>query len=219
MPDPAQVDHTAVPEFSPGDRWVPVDRRWLGLDRSTIWPALVVVAVAAMMGTVAPAINDAVPYDDRVRPGDVLVLKGGVEFVPTPGWGITEGVRATDPPTGSFPAQAVVVDGPTRFAVRTGEFAGTAEELLTQIEKNDELLTSPESLRATGDPQPITTRDGTRGLIVHYSSADTDGALAAFVIDGHGVQVVATGPIDSPPQAATDVAAMLTSVAADREGQ
>ncbi|MGW5385190.1 hypothetical protein [Nocardia sp. NPDC003963] len=200
--------------FSPGDRWVPVDRRWFGLDRATITPALVVIVVAIVMGVVLPAVNRAVPYDDRVRPGDVMALRGGIEFTPVPGWGITQGVRADAPPVGgSYPTQAVVVDGPLRFGMETGTFSGTTAELLSRIQRTDELSHRGDRPRVTGDPVAIVTRDGLRGLLVRYSDTHTDGALAAFVVAGTGVEVVATGPIDTPPRAATDIAEMLISIA------
>ncbi|MFD6057503.1 hypothetical protein [Rhodococcus wratislaviensis] len=40
--------------FEPDDRWVPVDRRWFGLDRATIAPALIVLAVASVMALILP---------------------------------------------------------------------------------------------------------------------------------------------------------------------
>ncbi|MER5837642.1 hypothetical protein ABT116_44625, partial [Streptomyces sp. NPDC002130] len=45
--------------YEPDDRWVPVDRRWFGLDRTTILPAAIVLAVAIVMSIVIPQINDA----------------------------------------------------------------------------------------------------------------------------------------------------------------
>lgn len=90
--------------YEPDDRWVPVDRRWFGLDRTTILPAAIVLAVAIVMSIVIPQINDAVSYDDPVVAGDVMELQYGITFVPAPGWGITDGVREADTPvTGSFP--------------------------------------------------------------------------------------------------------------------
>ena len=67
--------------FDPGERWVPVDGRWLGLDRRTLVPALVVLAVAALMSIVLPAANKLTPYDDEVVEGDVVSI-GVASFVP-----------------------------------------------------------------------------------------------------------------------------------------
>ncbi|WFR73059.1 hypothetical protein P9209_04365 [Prescottella defluvii] len=47
---------------------MPVDRRWLGLDRRTIAPALVVLALALLMGTVLPWINESTPTTTRSWP-------------------------------------------------------------------------------------------------------------------------------------------------------
>ncbi|MBU8820886.1 hypothetical protein KL864_34025 [Mycolicibacterium goodii] len=124
--------------FEPGERWIPADRRWLGLDRRTVAPALAVVALVVVMDGVLPAVNDGVGYHDEVAAGDVIAIDGGVTFVPEPGWGITSGVRLGDAPAdGTYPDTATVVRGDISLTVHTDTFHGDVDELLTQIAEED----------------------------------------------------------------------------------
>ena len=82
--------------FEPDQGWVPVDRRWLGLDRPTIAPTLTVFALAIVMVVVLPFIDATVSYD-TAKAGDVIEVQGDVTFVPEAGWAITSGIRAGDP--------------------------------------------------------------------------------------------------------------------------
>lgn len=199
-------------EFDPGDRWVPVDRRWLGLDRRTIAPALVVLALALIMGSVLPLINDSVPYDDKVAAGDVIEVNGGVTFVPTVGWGITDGVRAGQRPlSGSYPDTATVVDGDASFSVRTGPFQGDANALLEQIRATTTALDASQGFHFTSDPAGISTAQGAHGVVAKFQGNRSDGMIAAFVFDGLGVQVTAYGAPDVTDDPA-DVAAMVASI-------
>ena len=193
----------------------PVDRRWLGLDRATLVPALVVLAFALVMAVILPAIDNSVAYDDKVGDGDVMEVRG-VTFVPAPGWGITSGVRVGDAPTsGSYPDSATVVDGDVSLTVRTGEFPGDARALLQQIKDTTQAL--DENIHIDGTPVPVTTESGEQGVIARYAGPRFDGALAAFVIDGRGVQVTAVGPADTEQQQAEQIARMITSIRAAEE--
>ncbi|MFD7659409.1 hypothetical protein ACFV4N_35990, partial [Actinosynnema sp. NPDC059797] len=69
---------------APGDR-VPVEHRFLGLDRRTFGPGLIVLAVALLLIYGLPALNAAIPWNDEVRAGDVLDLGDGATAVPPVG--------------------------------------------------------------------------------------------------------------------------------------
>lgn len=204
--------------YDPGERWVPVDRRWWGMDRRTIAPALVVLALAFAQAVLLPRIDAAIPVDDVTVAGDVIAVRDGITFPAAPGWSLVDGERAGDEPTGQgYPAAAVLERGGTRFAVQTGTFDGDAAALLDQIERTDAALSGGRGLTATGDPAPITTRTGESGLITGYAAAQLDGVLAAFVIDGTGVEVVAVGPAAAAPDIRTDIGEMIAGLG--RAGQ
>ncbi|WP_410870298.1 hypothetical protein [Nocardia sp. A7] len=207
----AEAVHSAE-NFDPGDRWVPVDRRWWGMDRRTLLPALVVLALAFLQGVVLPRIDDAIPVEDVTAVGEVIAVDGGFTFTAAGGWSLVDGERVGDEPTGQgYPADAVLTRGGAQFTVRTGIFAGDAAALLDQIESTQRKLGS--ALTATGDPVAVTTRSGESGVMTRYATPGVDGVLAAFVVDETGVEVIALGPEQAGQDILTDVGAMIATLA------
>ncbi|HTQ16943.1 hypothetical protein [Mycobacterium sp.] len=221
MPDP-ETDNSppiSASRLEP-EGWVPADVRFLGLDRRTIAPTLVVFALAIAMSVVLPLVNAAVPYHDIVKAGDVMQLEGEVTFVPEAGWGITSGVRAGDAPlSGAYPPTAVVEHGALRFRVHTGLFEGDAHKLLDQIEATSEALNRGRGVRVTGAQKTIVTDHGRQGAVARVSGPHSGGVLVAFVFDGRGVEAVATGPTDISEQEAAGVIRMVRSINRAGEGQ
>src|SRR6185437_15734675 len=194
--------------------------RFLGLDRRTILPTLVVFALAIVMSVVLPIVNAAVPYHDIVRAGDVLELQGDVTFVPEAGWGITSGIRASDAPlSGAYPATAVVEHGALRFRVHTGLFNGDADKLLDQIEATSEALHHGRGVGVTGTRRTVVTDHGRQGAAVRITGPHSGGVVAAFVFDGRGVEAVATGPSDIGAEEAAGVLRMIRSINRPGEGK
>lgn len=213
MGTPAQAEATSSAEvFDPGDRWVPVDRRWWGMDRRTLLPALIVLALAFLQGVVLPRIDDAIPVTNVTTAGDVIALKGGFTFTADAGWSLVQGELVGDEPSGQgYPDSAVLTRGGTQFTVRTGTFAGDSAALLDQIEQTQRQLGS--ALTATGDPVAVTTLSGESGVMTRYAAPQTDGVLAAFVVDGTGVEIIAVGPEQVGQDILTDVGAMIATLA------
>ncbi|MEV6216822.1 hypothetical protein [Nocardia sp. NPDC051833] len=201
--------------FDPGDRWVPVDRRRLGMDKRTILPALIVLALAFVQGVLLPQIDAAIPEKDVTTTGEVIALQGQVGFTAAGDWSLIAGERREVEPSGQgYPPQAVLARGGSQFVVRTGKFDGDPRALLAQIERTDELLDT--GLTASGEPTAITTRSGVDGVITRYAAATVDGVLAAFVVDGTGIEVVAVGPAQPGQDLLGEVADMIASI--DRIG-
>jgi hypothetical protein len=202
-------DTLAEPTFEPGERWIPVDKRWFGMDRRTILPAAIVMAVVVVMTLVLPGVRDAMRYDDEVVGGDVMGLDLGVTFVPEPGWGITSGVRTRTPLAGgAYPPDATVVDGSAALHVQSDTFAGDANALLDQFEKIS-------GLEPTSDRVTITNVNGDTGVLEEASGATRQTLVVAYVFDGIGVLAVASAPAD-PGSAETDaMSRMITSIHAD----
>jgi hypothetical protein len=209
-----QTEHAPPPP----DDWVPVERRWLGLDRSTILPTLIVLGFALLMGSVIPAVNRAIPYDDRIETGDVMAAGRGVTFVPATDWGVTSGVRVGDvPASGATPPTTTLENGDTTFSVTVAPYDGTAEELLAQIKKTSQALEDVIGLTVNSDPISIQTSQGLDGVIAEYSGTASDGVVAAFVDDGTGIEVVAIGANDPPEDVVRDVAEMIESIDTESE--
>jgi hypothetical protein len=202
-----------APRFEPDEGWVPADERLLGLDRRTLRPTLVVLALFVVMSVVLPVINAAVGYHDIVRPGDVMQIEGDVTFVPEAGWGITSGVRAGHPPmSGQYPTSATVEDGALKFTLRTGSFRGDADQLLDQIQTTSEALNRGRGVHITGAPATIVTAQGKQGATVRVTGPHTGGVIAAFVFGDRGVEAVATGPTDAGAAQSAAVLRMIGSV-------
>lgn len=205
-PEPPATDG----EYDPGDRWVPVDRRWLGIDRRTIAPALVVFVLAMLMAVVVPAIDGLTSYDDEVLAGDVIQLDEGITFVPPVGWGITGGVRASDRPrSGSLPEAATVVDGDVAVRVRAVAFGGDADALFEQMRG---ATRSRNAFEVIGEPEAFVTGSGDRGVGARVVGDHSDGVVAAVVIDGIGVEVVATGSADLLDNKEAEISGVVTSI-------
>ena len=217
MPDVA-TDESSASRYEPDDRWVPADQRLFGLDRRTIAPTLAVFALAFVMSVVLPLVNAAVPYRDVVKAGDVMELQGDVTFVPEADWGITSGVRAGHPPlSGEYPDTATVVNNGVTFRVRTATFHGDANDLLDQIEKTSDALNRGRAVHVTGEHATIVTDQGKQGATARITGPQSDGVIAAFVFDQHGVEAEATGHSDSGTEPTSAVLRMIRSI--NRGGQ
>jgi hypothetical protein len=66
-------------------------RRGAGIDRRTVGPALLVLALAVLMSVVLPAIDGATSYRDEIDKGDVAEIADGLTLVPTTGWDLATG--------------------------------------------------------------------------------------------------------------------------------
>ena len=205
------------PNFEPDETFVPADRRWLGLDRRTIAPAVVVLALAFVMALVLPVIDAAVSYDDKVVAGDVLAVDGDITFVPEPGWGVTAGVRRGAGPVGGYPPKATVVDGGVTFTVRSALFDGDANALLDQIKTTTDALQGDGGIRITDARSTVTTDSGQSGVLTQLAGPRSRGVLAAFVFDGYGVQAIAVEPADGTGSRDDAVTRMIASIRRDAE--
>ncbi len=191
---------------------VAVDERWLGFDRRSVPPALVVVAVFLLSVVVIPLVDRLVPWDDPVRAGDVLALSDSVVFSPEPGWNIEAGFRTdgspiTDSGVATLTSSGVVIQ------LTADVFHGTPAELLAQIDRVTAATEDP-SFRGRGEPSTVTTAAGAAGVQQRTSGLQGDGVLAAFVLGDTGVQVSAQG---TPAQLRVEAAAIERMIASIRE--
>jgi hypothetical protein len=145
-----------------------------------------------------------------------MSLNEDVELTPPAGWGISDGVLTGDAEAGgTYPASATVFDGTTSITVRTGTFEGTPRALLRQIESTN-AATGTQALRST--VTPVTTASGVRGVISEFRDVRNDGAIAAFVADGVGVEVVISTPNSTPSRTATLIGRTLSSITVEGAG-
>ncbi|KQR17251.1 hypothetical protein [Cellulomonas sp. Leaf334] len=188
---------------------VPVEHRFFGMDRRTFPHALFVVAVFLIATVIIPRIDDAVAWDDPIQAGDQVAIAGDVTFTPTTGWNLEEGERVGG--TVGQSGQVVLVHDSVTLSIVADSFDGTPAELVTQIAKVTSSTGDP-TFRVSGDQSTIPTADGQVGVTQAYSSVQGDGVVAAFVIDGTGVEVTAYGPPAQMAAAADDLHGMITSI-------
>jgi hypothetical protein len=202
------------------------ERRFLGIDRKTIAPALLVLGLALLLSVVLPAIDARTPYHDAIREGDVAELAGGITLAPAPGWDLAGGalVGHARTPVGDT-AQTELVRGAVDFFVQTAPFAGTAPALLTRVNRiNGKLEHARGRAAATSRRYAVTTRQGAVGVAEDFVGATRQGSVVAFVLRSapaataeglparEGVEIVVSGPMSAIARRRGAIVAMIRSI-------
>jgi len=208
---------------TPPEHWVPVEHRVAGIDRRTVWPALLVLGLAMFFSLILPAINNAVDYGDQIKSGDVIDLgEGRLTFVPATGWNLASGVRVGSSRSAvGVPTTAEVVDEGVSFKITTGPFTGTPKQFMAQLEDINNKFHDIDGLAAPASRHTITTPGGLRGVTRTSSEGERRGFVAAFVIkpdpaistrSSIGLEVLVKGSSDAVDARADDIKAMLDSI-------
>jgi len=187
-PDSERMMQTVGPGAGPstGDH-VPVEHRWLGLDRRTIPLALVVLGLMLVFMVVIPVINDyAVDWDDETAAGDVLDLGNGVTVVPPTGWDLTSGIRVDGEPVSgiSGDGSASIGSNGVFIDVTRANFDGTPDELLDQVNRlrTKSNASGNQAFKVTGPRTTVTTAAGLTGVSEAYTSASGEGRVLALTL-------------------------------------
>lgn len=195
-------------------RRVPVEHRVLGLDRRTFPFAVTALVVYLLWAYLVPAIDDAVPWTDETRPGDVFQITQDVTLVPSVGWGVQSGLRTTErTAAGGPPPPLVLTKDGVFFQVTPGEWNGSPTELLAQITTITTTTAAAEGFHVTSGANTFTTLGGLTGVLEPFSAARTEGVIAALVVKGQGLQIQAVGPPAQLPAYATSIENMISSIA------
>jgi hypothetical protein len=202
-------------------------RRLVGLDLKTVGPALLVLALAGVMGLLLPSIDSRTAYSHEVRRGDVVRLAAGISLVPAAKWDLASGSIAghTRSPIGDT-AGTELVRGSVRFFVEAAPFAGTPASLLTRIDEIDAHLHNQRGRAAEMTPRyAVTTRQGVVGVARNFVSLARQGSVIAFIFRPvlqstaktrqrirEGVEVLVSGPPDEMSSNRNDIVAMIRSI-------
>jgi hypothetical protein len=198
----------------------PARPRVAGIDRRTVKPALLVLALAVLLSVVLPLIDNTTPYHDEIQTGDIAQIAGGITLVPTPGWDLAGGALAghTRSPVGTT-ATTQLVDGSVNFAVHAAPFAGTAQALLSRVNQiNADLDGARGRDAATTGRYPVTTGQGVVGVAEDFVGVGKQGSIVAFVFrsggrsTGEGVEIVVSGPEGPIARRRDDIVAMIRSL-------
>lgn len=208
------MDTRAVPGRPPD--WVPVERRWHGIDRRTVMPALVALLVIATFRVVLPGIDGSIAVERETVAGDVVDLGSGVTLVPATGWSLADGLLVSDT-TRSGTERVGNLDATLTHAgitvqVHTATFSGSADELLEDAKKVQSAYTDVKDQTFLASPETITTTSGLAGVNQDFSGIDAQGTLAVFTVDGIGIQVTVVGPPDALATSQDSITAMIESI-------
>jgi hypothetical protein len=196
---------------------VPVDQRWLGMDKRAIPYAVVALVLIGVLIYVVPAVNGAVEFTDETVAGDVIDLGGGTTFTPPAGWLLEDGQRVNEglKPVDAKRANAVLVNGGVGVNVDGSFWDGTADELLDQANRlRDNSGRDDDRLfKVTGERASFTTASGITGVSETFTSATGDGTTWAFVVgDGAGIVFTATTVNGTNASYAHDIESMVSSL-------
>lgn len=161
--------------------WVPVEHRFLGLDRRTFKPALIALVIALVLAYGLPALNAAIPWHNEIRAGDRLDLGAGATAVPPVGWqlqsGTLTGAAATSPAT----LQAVLATGGATIELRGAPYRGSADAFLDQVERSEGDVPGVDGARGT-----VTTAAGLTGVVQAGTGPGGDALDVAFKMAATG---------------------------------
>jgi hypothetical protein len=202
-----------VPQSYAHERRVPVEHRWLGLDRRSIPYAAAALGVLALWAWVMPWVADQVAWDDPIVAGESIQVSDEVTMAAAPGWGVVSGLRTTDDTRSGETSedQTVLVKDGVVLAVTQGPFDESPARLLEQLELI--FTTTEDGFAVKGEPANRTTASGLRGVAQDYTSATSVGTLTTFVVDGTGIDVQAIGPRAQMAAHEDEVEAMIDSLA------
>jgi hypothetical protein len=202
-------------------------RRSAGIDRRTVGPALLVLALAVLMSVVLPSIDSATSYRDQVEKGDVAEISDGLIMLPASGWDLATGalVGHTRSPVGTT-ATTEVVDGSVELQVQTAPFDGAPSALLARVNRiRADLERLQGGAVARTRRYAVRTRQGAVGVAEDFVGAHRQGTIVAFVLrspgrstgsqgqaTGEGVELVAAGPKASLARRRDDIVAMIRSI-------
>jgi hypothetical protein len=202
-------------------------RRSLAIDRQTVKPALLVLALALLMSVVLPSIDSATPYRNSLHGGDIAELADGITLVPTAGWDLATGalVGHTRLVVGST-ATTELVDGGVNFDVQAAPFAGKPAALLGRVNKISAKLHHARGSASATRQYPVTTDQGAVGVGEDFVGVGRQGSVVAFVFGSagrpttgsagqttrEGVAIVVSGPNGAISRRRGDIVSMIRSI-------
>ena len=191
----------------------PTERRHtaLGIDRSTIRPAALILAVVLFFVIAVPAVNALVQRSSPIGVGTVYPVGMDITFTPDSTWSYGEGAQGA---ALTQNGEASVTNTGVTFDVNTGGWDRTLTEFNTtmtdQVKADDDLV-------GTASSTTVTTPQGVPGILTTYQGGTTTAMTYAFVHEGAAVQVVVRGPATAVAHELDGVRRMVDSITFPKE--
>ncbi len=193
----------------------------IGIDRETVKPSLLVLALAVLMSVALPLINSNAPYRHPVHRGQIAELADGVTLIPAAGWDLSTGALAghTRSPVGDT-ASTALVDGGVEFDVQAAPFSGTPSALLSRVKQISAELGNARGSGSATHVYTVRTQQGRVGVGQDFAGDVRQGSVVAFVFArrgqraGEGVEIVVAGPKGPISRVRDEVVAMVRSLRA-----
>ncbi|MFJ1758800.1 hypothetical protein ACIOD2_00705 [Amycolatopsis sp. NPDC088138] len=195
--------------------WIPVEHRFLGLDRRTFTPALITLVVALVLIYGLPALNAAIPWRNQIRAGDVLDLGSGATAVPPVGWQLESGTLTGAAAASPTSLQILLSTGGATISLRGTAYTGTASAFLDQVERSEGGEPGVDAARGT-----VRSDAGLTGVVQAGTGPGGDALDVAFKVPAAGESAeaapallvrVRTAP-DQFERYRDDVTALLRSI-------
>ncbi|MCR6488165.1 hypothetical protein M8542_35590 [Amycolatopsis sp. OK19-0408] len=161
--------------------WVPVEHRFLGLDRRTFPPALIALVIALLLAYGLPAVNAAIPWHNEIKAGDRLDLGAGATAIPPVGWQLQSGTLLGATAANARSLQIDLATGGATIALRGAPFRGSADAFLDQVERAEGAVPGIDAARGT-----VTTSGGLVGVGQAGTGPGGDALDVAFKVAGPG---------------------------------
>ena len=168
---------------------MPVDRRWLGLDRRTLPPAIAVAVIGILFGGVLPLVNGAIDYTDTVASGDVLVVSKDVTVVPPVGWQLQSGLRTSDAGISAAVPPVVLSSSGTTVTVRAIPTDQDADAILDDYNSLAGKAADRPEFSVTGDRTSTTSVSGVPGVVERFTGIGVEGLVAVYTFPERDVAV------------------------------
>ena len=193
---------------------MPVERRFFGLDRRSLLPGLVVIALFVLWTVVVPSVNNLLNYSQQTKAGDVFVLGKGLRWTRRRAGAWTPDCWRPTRRTAGAGGPVVLTNGGVSFVVTPGPFRGNADELLDQIKKVDTRWRATRRSTSPEDTQRFHTNDGHRGVAQAYTTVE-GARVVALVYGDSGVKITFTGPTATLEDQGDEVEKMIDSIRYD----
>lgn len=169
--------------------WVPVEHRFLGLDRRTFKVGFIGLAVALVLIYGLQGLNAAIPWHNEIRAGQVLDLGGGATAVPPTGWQLESGTLTGGSGASATNLQVLLASGGATIELVGTSYDGSAAGFLDQVERSE-----GDAPSVSGSPGTLTTDAGLVGVVESRTGPGGDGIAVAFKMAAGTTEAVNSAP-------------------------